>query len=417
MNIETKLHEKEALRDELMQKIEATEDIDELNGLKDQLIAVIKDIEDLKEIIKGENANESNEGGDPENRSALRARQSSNPVGGLRPLATYGLNQTKTEVETGDIFSTNEYRSAFRDYVVNGTAIPSKFREQRADALTVVGDISAVIPTTIMNRVVEEALSSGMILPKVTSTSYQGGIEIPVSELKPTAVWITEDAPSSTQKKEVSSKIIFAYHILECRVALGLLSANVSLPIFETTIINNIREAMIVALETSIIKGSGSGTAKGVLLESIKANRKIALTDAEISTVKGWASVEAAIPLAYESGSYYIMAKSTWEKYLNGATDTNGQKLGFVSISDNQKRILNGREVLLTDYIPGFDSVATGDVFAVVVKLDDYILNSNMNMTYKKYYDEDKNKWVHKSIMIADGKMADTNGLIFVTKG
>ena len=27
-------------------------------------------------------------------------------------------------------------------------------------------------------------------------------------------------------------------------------------------------------------------------------------------------------------------------------------------------------------------------------------------MYYRKYFDEDKNKWIHKALMIADGKMA-----------
>ena len=27
-------------------------------------------------------------------------------------------------------------------------------------------------------------------------------------------------------------------------------------------------------------------------------------------------------------------------------------------------------------------------------------------MYYKKYFDEDKNKWIHKCLMIEDGKMA-----------
>jgi excinuclease ABC subunit A len=47
------------------------------------------------------------------------------------------------------------------------------------------------------------------------------------------------------------------------------------------------------------------------------------------------------------------MAKSTWEKYINGATDANGQKLGMTGIDTKLKRYLNGREVVLVDYIKG----------------------------------------------------------------
>ena len=42
----------------------------------------------------------------------------------------------------------------------------------------------------------------------------------------------------------------------------------------------------------------------------------------------------------------------------------------------------------------------------MLVDLSQYMLNSNLAMYYKKYFNEDTNKWVHKSLMIADGQMA-----------
>ena len=49
---------------------------------------------------------------------------------------------------------------------------------------------------------------------------------------------------------------------------------------------------------------------------------------------------------------------------------------------------------------------------------------------YKKYFDEDKNKWIHKALTIADGKMAigtiekngstklvGAKGLLYIKKG
>ena len=45
-------------------------------------------------------------------------------------------------------------------------------------------------------------------------------------------------------------------------------------------------------------------------------------------------------------------------------------------------------------------------MFGALVNLEQYLLNTNLAMYYKKYFDEDKNKWIHKCLMIADGKMA-----------
>ncbi|MDF2546139.1 MAG: phage major capsid protein family [Anaerosolibacter sp.] len=315
-----------------------------------------------------------------------------------------------------DPYDTMEYRMAFRNYVVNGTPIPANLCEKRADSLTVVADTGAVIPTTIMNRVIEEAQATGMILSRITQTNYQGGVKIPISEIRPTATWINETVVSDEQKMSMEASVEFSYYLLECKVGLSLLSSAVSLPVFENTIVNNIKTAMIKAIEVAVISGEGVASPKGIIKTAIPGERQINLTSDEINTIPGWAKVEAAMPLAYEAEAIYLMAKATWEKYINGAVDANGQRLGFTGIDGKLKRFLNGREVILVDYLPSFDAAADGDVFAALVNLKEYLLNSNLAMTYKKYFDEDKNKWVHKSLLIADGKMADSNGLVLVKK-
>ena len=113
------------------------------------------------------------------------------------------------------------------------------------------------------------------------------------------------------------------------------------------------------------------------------------------------------------------MNKQTWEMYLNGMTDTTGQKIGLGKINEKGQKILNGREVLTTDKLPGFDNASEGDIFGALVNLEDYILNSNLAMYYKKYFNEDKNKWIHKALMIADGQMAigEVNSTLIGAKG
>ena len=88
-----------------------------------------------------------------------------------------------------DKYATMQYRKAFMDYVVRGTAIPTEYR---ADAVTKTTDVGAVIPTTVLNQIVEKLESTGMILALVTRTAYKGGVAIPVSTVKPVATWVAE---------------------------------------------------------------------------------------------------------------------------------------------------------------------------------------------------------------------------------
>jgi HK97 family phage major capsid protein len=358
-------------------------------------------------MLEGLVASQGNQGSDdPASRSGEGQAE---PQGQLNPLATFRAAGAAQVSADGDIYASTEYRQAFRNYVVNGTPIPEKFRntEERADALTVVGDVAAVIPTTILTKVIEDLTVEGKIINRINQTSYQGGIQIPISEILPTATWLeSEEVVSDEQKAKMDAKLSFSYHVLEAKVAIGLLTATVSLPVFEATVVKQLKKAMLKAIETAVINGSGSGQPLGVTKYTLPSGQIITFTAAQIKTVTGWARAEAAIPEAYEDSEIYMMNKQTWEMYLNGMTDTAGQKIGLGKINEKGQKILNGREVLTTDLLPGYDNAAIGDIFGLLVNLEDYILNSNLNMYYKKYWNEDKNKWVHKALMIADGKMA-----------
>lgn len=347
-------------------------------------------------------------GGDPSARSLGQGLPAGIVGGQMNPLASF-RTAVHAQVNTEeDLFASMEYRQAFRNYMVSGTPIPEKFRaEERADALTVVGDVAAVIPTTILNRVIEDLTVEGKIFPRITQTAFQGGIDIPISEINPVATWLaSESVVSDEQEALMKAKLSFAYHVLEAKVAIGLLSATVTLGVFEATVVKQLKKAMIVAIETAVISGTGSGQPLGITKYTLPTGQIITFTAEQMGTVVGWSRAEAAIPEAYEENEIYMMNKQTWEKYLNGMVDTTGQKIGLGKINEKGQKILNGREVLCSDKFPSFDAASSGDVFGVLVNLEDYCLNSNLSMYYKKYFNEDKNKWIHKALMIADGKMA-----------
>jgi HK97 family phage major capsid protein len=362
----------------------------------------------------------SNEGeGNPESRK-------------FNPIASMSSDGKATNTEEEDIFSTIGYRTAFRSYVTKGTPLPQEYRdaikEKRSAEMTMVGDVAAVIPTNVLNKVIEDLTVEGKILARVTQTSFQGGVEIPISEINPEATWLESEAVvSEEQKAKMKARLKFSYHVLEARISVGLLSDTIALPMFEATLVKNLKKATIRAIETSIVAGTGLGQPLGITKYTLPSSQKIEFNSTNVDNVKGWARVEAAVPEAYEEGEIYIMNKQTWEMHLNSMTDTTGQKIGLGKINEKGQRILNGREVLCSDKFPSYDTASKGAVFGVLVNLEEYCLNSNLAMYYKKYFDEDKNKTVHKSLMIVDGKMpigttedgtlVGAKGLLYLVKG
>ena len=123
---------------------------------------------------------------------------------------------TKTiEAAVTDKYDTNEYRKAFMSYVTSGAK--SDLLEFRAAGITNVGDIGAVIPTKIVNQIVERMETIGRIWRKVSKTSVHGGVQIPVATAKPTATWVAAGTLSAKQEFPVTGTISFSYHKLQCR--------------------------------------------------------------------------------------------------------------------------------------------------------------------------------------------------------
>lgn len=157
--------------------------------------------------------------------------------------------------------STKEYRMAFMNYVMKGTAIPASL--MNVDATTTTSDVYPVISNTILDRIIEKIEATGNILAKVTRTYYKGGNGSNF-KCKAYSDGTTERGTTDKQKKSVGS-VTFNYYKLKVQVAVSLMVSNVTLEVFERTIANNIAEAIVKALETATVAGTGSGQPKGIL--------------------------------------------------------------------------------------------------------------------------------------------------------
>lgn len=331
------------------------------------------------------------------------------PVNVLR-----NFKPTENSDGDGDKYGSLAYRKAFMQYVCRGAKIPAEYR---ADAVSKTTDVGAVIPTTVLNQIVEKLESTGMILALVTRTAYKGGVGIPVSTVKPVATWVNEGAGSEKQKKDIKKDgmITFAYHKLRCAVAVSLEVDTMAMSAFETLLINNIVEAMTKAIEQAIIDGDGTGKPKGILQETPADGQTI---DSAAPAYADLINAEAALPQAYENGAVWCMSKKTFMQYY-GLTDANGQPIGRVNygIAGKPERTLLGRPVVCCDYVKSYAAtLATGTAFAFLFNFKDYVLNTNYAMGVKRYEDNDTDDTVTKGVMLADGKVVDKNSLVVIQK-
>lgn len=300
-----------------------------------------------------------------------------------------------------------EYRSAFMEFAKTG----SMAEEFRAVAMT--ADNQAVIPITVMNKVIEKLEVYGNILPLVTRTNFPAGLSIPTSQITSMATWTTEGAEIPVEGKKTGSVTFAAYPLVK---ALGIsFQASVqSLSAFEASIITGVTAAMAKGLEYAIISGTGVGQAKGIIKET-PANT-VSLADK--LSFKDIVNIKKAIPAGYRAGAVLVMNDATfWEFY--GMTDSNGQPIARVNfgVSGDADYMLFGNRVIATDWLPDISGASAGATVAFAMQMDKYVLNTAYNMDLVQYVEHATRNKVYQSFMLADGKMVDTNGLVFINKG
>lgn len=326
-----------------------------------------------------------------------------------------------------DPSETNEYRTAFMNFVCRGTEIPADLRASVAPMLNVAAtttttDAGAVIPTTIAREIIKQMKTYGELYAKIRKLNVQGGIEFPILTLKPTASWIGESKSSDDQKLEAKTKVSFSYYGLECKIAQTLLAAVVTFEEFQQMFTQLAVEAIVAAKEKAIISGTGSGQFLGITKDTrVPAKNVVTLTPDEFTSYSAWKKkVMAKIPKAYRKGEF-VMAQGTFDGYIDGMVDANGQPIGRVNygIDGEENYRFCGKTVdtVEDDVIPSYDDAAAGDVVAVFFNPNDYAENSNGSFSTVKWTDHDDNTVKTKVLHICDGKLLDPNGVIIIKKG
>lgn len=344
-----------------------------------------------------------------EKRNALLATiAAGEQVDGAEPTVLRAFDKDKDD-KGEDKYGTMAYRKAFMEYVTRGAAIPAEYRENQNTKTT---DVGAVVPTTILDKIVSKMESVGGIYALVTKTGYKGGVSIPKQTLKPVATWVAEGSDSDKQKY-TGGNITFAYHKLRCAVSVSFETDTMSIAAFETLLVNNIVEAMVKALELSIVAGTGNGQPMGI----INSEEYAEVVEIAEQNYESLVAAEAAVPEAYENTAKWCMSKKTFMGYV-GMVDQNGQPIARVNYGVNGKpeRYLLGREVQLTEHLPNFAAAEAGTKFGFIFDFTNYDLNTNYAIGIKRYEDNDTDDQITKGIMLADGKIIDGNGLVILKK-
>ena len=337
------------------------------------------------------------------------------PDNAFKPVITR-TEEIKEEMHWSDKL---EYRQAFKRFIQTGDAAVLSMQHRAGEVTTAATEAAAAIPLTVVNEIIRQMKVYGDIWARVRRTNLQGGVQYPISTIRPVATWVGEGASES--KKLATDKVMFMYYGLECKLAQTLVASVVTLDAFQALFVELAVEAIVEALEIAIVNGTGSGQPLGITKDTrIPSGNSITVAAADL-TWNGWQSkVFAKMKKAYRNGTF-LMAQGTFDGKINGLMTTDGQIVGRANygIDGAETYRFGGKEVLTVEenILPTFDDATAGDIFAVFVKLSDYAVNSNMEMVTVKWTDHDTNEVKNKAIIIADGKLLDPHGVLLIKKG
>lgn len=400
--LQAMLTAKETRKKEIVALADKSEKVEELRAFNSELDTLNTEIRSLQDMIS--EMPEDIDPNDPDQRTAAINGE----IPGAVTSSAKGQEQRKKADDEGV-----EYRKAFQQYVTRGVAIPA---ETRDDETTLTTDIGTVIPTVIINKIVEKLESTGMILPLVTRTAFAAGVSIPTSSVKPVATWVNEGASSDKQKKGTLN-ITFTHFKLRCEIAMSMEASSMALSAFEAAFVRQVVEAMTKAIEKAIVStADGTTSPKGILAETPATGQALA---ANALSYKLLVDAEAALPQAYEGEAVWCMTKKTFMGFI-GMEDAEGNPIARVNygIGGKPERTLLGRTVVLCgDYLDSFSAtLTTNKIFAFIFNFADYVLNTVYNMGVQRKQDWDTEDMLTKAVMAVDGKVVDKNSLVTIKK-
>jgi len=436
------------------ERMQRSEEINEVRSLGETLITLRDEIteaeEQLKKLEENNNSGEKEEEvdsskstGTNEGASEGRSANGFNPNATFNILASTQMNERGQSQNEEDLLSTMEYRTAFKQYAQTGernlrlNEILAQYRsETRAAGEVTSEDLGVLIPHTVLQELIQKIEGAyGQFSSRVRMLNVQGGVEIPISDFEATFTWGGTEGTDkehgvseSGEAGGAKGSVVFSYHIGEVRIAQSLLQSILSVEVFEKELVKALLTAYLKARDIAVLKGTGNGQPTGILanvaagLQRIPTANIIEFTETEVADWTSWEKkLFAKVPLGMEGlNPEFAMAKQTYVSNLCTMKDNNNQpikKAGF-DVNDKQYKF-NEYPVLRTeqDLFKAFDLCQNGEYFGMFwVPEKGYGINSNMTFGYKRYFDEDKNKWITKGLVILDGKPLNTNYIYLLKK-
>lgn len=335
----------------------------ELNSLNDEMI----ELEEKRSICNGIN------------NGSIQARKLNTPFN------TRGGDYSMNIID--DPKSTPEYRSAFLAAMM-GKATP----EQRA--LTTTSSGNSVIPTTTYNQIMDNIKKQPGLISQVRILNVPGKLSVPQSQITDPATWHVEGADIQDSNKDPNNVTLTGYELAKL-FSMSIATQAMSIPEFESYLINELTYGMSIALDQAIVNGSGDEQPKGLLTCTWDASNSINYsTDISYDDI---ANSLGMIPSNFRQNAAFVMNSSMLYKHVAQVKTSTGKPIFVSDPTSGLPLTLLSKRIVIDDLMPD-DTVLLGD-------LSYYFLNFSQPMSILRSYEAGftKGSIVYRAMAVVDG--------------
>ena len=279
-------------------------------------------------------------------RAALKAEveQLNKRKAELRKMAEERKAEAEAATKSGELVKTFEEKKTmertftpdsveYRDaYLKSLMGLPMDAEER-----TALSSAASVIPTETLNKIYGK-LEENPLIAELDALRIPGYVSVPSATTVNDASWLAMTA-SSTDSADVVGYVALTAKKLIKTIEITADIKAMSIPAFQTWLVNKLAQKMEAAICAAVINGAGTTTVP----EGIGQGGVLAGTAITAASVAAFAGLMADINPAYHRTAVWIMSPSTFfEKVVPLANDSNG----VVVMNGLDYRLLGHRVIL-----------------------------------------------------------------------
>lgn len=265
-------------------------------------------------------------------------------------------------------------------------------KEIRNDVNMTYGSNGAVVPQTIVNKIIDRVVDISPIFASATKYQIKGTITIPKIDRTggDITVAFTPEFSTLTANSFAFSSISLGGHTAAALVKISKQLIGNSQFDVAGVVINKMAEALAVFIENFLINGDSNIQGSG-MAGSMDSDNILSVASVAAITGDNLIDVQDMLPKAYQRDAYWIMNKTMRNK-IRKLKDGQGNYLLVPDYAKGSGELLLGKPVEITDNMPtataatsGSTVLYYGDYSGLAVKTGD---TTEMEVLREKYAEQ-----------------------------